>query len=179
METVEKIYMTLTVNGVKHRIPMGTLPGEVAPTFTLAQVIRDILGLTGTKTSCNKGECGACTVIMDGEPILSCSTLAVECDGKSVTTIEGVSDPVTGELHPIQQAFIDVDVIQCGVCTPGIVMASKALLDKNPDPTEVEAREALAGNICRCTGYVKYVDGLMLAAKRMREECSENIKKEE
>lgn len=115
------------------------------------------------------GECGACTVLLDGKiPILSCSTLAVECGGRQITTIEGVYGE-NGGLHPLQQAFLDVDAIQCGMCTPGITMTSLALLARNPDPSETEVRDALAGNICRCTGYEKYVQGVLLAARRMRE----------
>lgn len=169
MEHQIEEYLKLTVNGRPYKIPRGTGPNQTAPSDTLARVLRELLGLTGTKTPCNKGECGACTVIMDGKPILSCSTLAVECEGCSITTIEGVSNPETGELHPIQQAFLDVDAIQCGMCTPGIVMSAKALLDRNDNPTETQVREALAGNICRCTGYEKYVDGILIAAERIRE----------
>lgn len=169
MEREVRDYLKLTVNGRACKIPKGTGPNETAPSDTLARVLRELLGLTGTKTPCNKGECGACTVIRDGKPILSCSTLAVECEGCSITTIEGVSDPETGGLHPIQQAFLDVDAIQCGMCTPGIVMSAKALLDRNGNPTETQVREALAGNICRCTGYEKYVDGILVAAERMRD----------
>lgn len=169
MECKENAYLKLTVNERTYKIPKGTGPSETAPSDTLAHVLRDLLGFTGTKTPCNKGECGACTVIMDGKPILSCSTLAIECEGRSITTIEGVADPVTGELHPIQQAFLDVDAIQCGMCTPGIVMSAKALLDQNDNPTDHQVREALAGNICRCTGYEKYAVGVLLAAGRIRE----------
>ena len=169
MERETKDYLNLTVNGRLYKIPKGTGPNETAPSDTLARVLRELLGLTGTKTPCNKGECGACTVIKDGTPVLSCSTLAIQCEGSSITTIEGVADPETGELHPIQQAFLDVDAIQCGMCTPGIVMSGKALLDKNDNPTETQVREALAGNICRCTGYEKYVDGILVAAERIRE----------
>lgn len=107
--------------------------------------------------------------MIDGVPTLSCSTLAVECEGRSITTIEGVADPETGELHPVQQAFIDNDAIQCGMCTPGIVMSSKALLDKNCSPNEAEVREALSGHICRCTGYVKYAEGVLNAAAVIQE----------
>ena len=160
--------LRLTVNGVSRILTVGE-EGEVRPWDTLAFVLREVLGLTGTKTPCNKGECGACTVLMDGRtPVLSCSTLAVECDGHSITTIEGVRGR-DGGLHPLQQAFLDVDAIQCGMCTPGIVMASLALLEGCPDPTADQVREALAGNLCRCTGYEKYVDGVLLAAKRMKE----------
>lgn len=169
MEHQIEEYLKLTVNGRPYKIPRGTGPNQTSPSDTLARVLRELLGLTGTKTPCNKGECGACTVIMDGKPILSCSTLAVQCEGCSITTIEGVSNPETGELHPIQQASLDVDAIQCGMCTPGIVMSAKALLDRNDNPTETQVREALAGNICRCTGYEKYVDGILIAAERIRE----------
>ncbi len=158
----------LTVNGVLYSMKTGK-GGEVAHSDTLAYVLRDILGLTGTKTPCSRGECGACTVLLDGKiPILSCSTLAVECGGRQITTIEGVYGE-NGGLHPLQQAFLDVDAIQCGMCTPGITMTSLALLARNPDPSETEVRDALAGNICRCTGYEKYVQGVLLAARRMRE----------
>lgn len=181
MESEVRAYLKLNVNGRPCKIPKGTAPGETAPSDTLAHVLRDLLGLTGTKTPCNKGECGACTVIMDGKPILSCSTLAIQCEGSCITTIEGVSDPVTGELHPIQQAFLDVDAIQCGMCTPGIVMSAKALLDQNAAPTETQVREALAGNICRCTGYEKYAKGVLLAAERIREgrNCQEQSGQEQ
>ena len=168
MEPETKTYLNLTVNNTSYRLPVGKGMGELAPSDTLAHVIRNIIGLTGTKTPCNKGACGACTVIMDGLPTLSCSTLAIECDNRSIQTIEGVSDAVTGKLHPIQEAFVEVDAIQCGYCTPGIVMAGKALLDKNDNPTATEVCDALAGNICRCTGYVKYIDGVLLASERIR-----------
>lgn len=159
--------LRLTVNGVLHCLKTG-INGDVLPSDTLAYVLREVLGLTGTKTPCNKGECGACTVLLDGKtPILSCSTLAVECDGHHITTIEGVHGE-DGGLHPLQQAFLDIDAIQCGMCTPGIIMTSLALLSQNPDPSEKEVRDALAGNICRCTGYEKYAEGVLLAARRMK-----------
>ena len=169
MEGDNREYLALKVNGRQYRIPKGTGPNETSSGDTLARVLRELLGLTGTKTPCNKGECGACTVLKDGLPILSCSTLAVECEGAEITTIEGVADQETGALHPIQRAFLNVDAIQCGMCTPGMVMSGKALLDRNDSPTETQVREALAGNICRCTGYEKYVEGILLAAKRIRE----------
>lgn len=168
MKTEERQILTIHVNGQTYELEVGKRPGQVASGDTLAHVLRDVLGLTGTKTPCNRGECGACTVIIDGKAVLSCSTLALDCEDRQITTIEGVADPVTGELHPIQQAFLDVDAIQCGMCTPGFVMASKALLDQNDNPDEREVREALAGNLCRCTGYEKYIDGVMLAAERIR-----------
>lgn len=161
--------LCITVNGVEYCLTKGA-GGAVAPSDTLAYVLREVLGLTGTKVPCNRGECGACTVLLDEKiPILSCSTLAVECDGHSITTIEGVQGE-KGGLHPLQQAFLDVDAIQCGMCTPGIIMTSLALLARNPEPSEKEVREALAGNLCRCTGYEKYVDGVLLAARRMKGE---------
>ena len=161
--------IAITVNGIKHIISFGGFPGCAKPSDTLAGTLREMLLLTGTKTPCDRGACGGCTVLLDGEPRLACSTLTIECDGADVLTIEGLGDPVTGRLHPIQQAFIDLDAIQCGMCAPGIALTAKALLDRNPDPSRSQVCEALAGNICRCTGYEKYIDGILLAAGRMRE----------
>jgi carbon-monoxide dehydrogenase small subunit len=132
---------------------------------TLLEVLRETLGLTGTKEMCNKGDCGGCTVIMDGKPILSCLTLAIEAQGKDIVTIEGLADGF--KLHPIQQAFVDKGAIQCGYCTPGFIMSAKALLDKNPRPTEGQIKEGIANNICRCTGYVQIVESIQAAAKAM------------
>lgn len=154
------------VNGTTHRFRVGV---DFPESETLVETLRERLHLTGTKRPCNEGGCGGCTVLVNGVPTLSCSTLTVWCDGKDILTIEGLENPVTHELHPIQQAFIDVDAIQCGMCTPGITLAAKALLDRCPNPSRTEIAEALAGNICRCTGYEKYFDGIELAAKRMRE----------
>jgi carbon-monoxide dehydrogenase small subunit len=133
---------------------------------TLLEMLRETLGLTGTKEMCNKGDCGGCTVIMDGRPILSCLTLAIEAQGKKITTIEGLADGYT--LHPIQQAFVDAGAIQCGYCTPGFIMSAKALLDRHPHPTEDEIKEGIANNICRCTGYVQIVEAIQTAAKAMK-----------
>ena len=138
----------------------------VEPRKTLLAVIRDIIGLTGTKEGCSTGDCGACTVIVDGEPVTSCMMLAVSANGKEVTTIEGISSP--GELHPVQQAFLEKGGYQCGFCTPGFIMAAKALLDDNPNIPEDEMRHALGGNICRCTGYTKIVEAVLSAAETMR-----------
>ncbi len=138
----------------------------VEPRKTLLAVIRDTIGLTGTKEGCSTGDCGACTVIVDGEPVTSCMMLAVSANGKEVTTIEGISSP--GELHPVQQAFLETGGYQCGFCTPGFIMAAKALLDDNPDIPEDEMRHALGGNICRCTGYTKIVEAVLSAAETMR-----------
>ncbi len=121
------------------------------------------LGLTGTKEMCNKGDCGGCTVIIDGKPVLSCLMLAVEAQGKKIVTIEGVADGPT--LHPIQKAFVETGAIQCGYCTPGFIMSAKALLDKNPHPTEDEIKEGIANNVCRCTGYVQIVEAIQAASQ--------------
>lgn len=138
----------------------------VEPRKTLLAVIRDTIGLTGTKEGCSTGDCGACTVIVDGEPVTSCMMLAVSANGKEVTTIEGISSP--GQLHPVQQAFLEKGGYQCGFCTPGFIMAAKALLDDNPDIPEDEMRHALGGNICRCTGYTKIIEAVLSAAETMR-----------
>jgi len=132
----------------------------------LIDVLRDKLGLTGTKYSCGTGDCGSCLVLIDGRPALSCLTLAVTAKDKNILTIEGMAEG--GNLHPIQQAFLDKGAVQCGFCTPGMVLSTKALLDENPNPTSDEVKEALAGNLCRCTGYVKIIDAAMAAAKTMR-----------
>ncbi len=145
----------LTVNGKIQEV-------DVQPWDTLLDVIRQQLGLTGTKEGCGHGECGACTVIMNGKTVNSCLVLAVEADGKQVTTIEGLS--LTGKLHPVQQAFIDEGGLQCGFCTPGMVISAKALLDENPNPTDEEIRRGIAGNFCRCTGYTKIIKSIKAAA---------------
>lgn len=132
----------------------------VEPGRTLLQVLRDDLGLTGTKEGCGTGECGACTVLLDNEPVRSCLLLAVDANGREVTTIEGLS--VGGQPHKVQQAFADVGAVQCGFCTPGMVLVAKALLDTNPSPTEQEIREAISGNLCRCTGYAKIVKAIQV-----------------
>ncbi len=138
----------------------------VEPNRTLLEVLTEELNLTGTKTGCNEGDCGACTVIMDGDAVCSCLILGAEAQNKSIETIEGLSS--NGQLHPLQQSFIDYGAIQCGYCTPGMIMAAKALLDKNPDPTESDIRRALQGNLCRCTGYVKIVEAIMAAKEVMK-----------
>ncbi|MGC8817304.1 MAG: (2Fe-2S)-binding protein [Candidatus Hadarchaeum sp.] len=150
-----------TINGRKRKL-------TVRPKDLLLNVIRDELGLKGTKYGCGTGECGACTVLLDGKPILSCLTLAVAVNGRDITTIEGIG--TDENLHPIQQAFIDAGAIQCGYCTPGMIISAKALLDRNPNPSEEEIRQAIKGNLCRCTGYVKIIEAIKLAAERMRGE---------
>ena len=159
--------VSLTINGKAYTFSIGEGGGQIPSSQTLAETLRGMLLLTGTKTPCNKGACGGCTVLVNGTPTLACSNLTVECGGKDVVTVEGLKDPVTGALHPVQQAFIDIDAIQCGMCTPGMVISGVALLRKNHHPTREEVAEAISGNICRCTGYVKYIDGILLAAERM------------
>lgn len=140
---------------------------DVDPSWTLLYLLRTVFRLTGAKKGCGVGECGACTVVVDGEAINSCLYPATEVEGKKVTTIEGVASP-DGTLHPIQQAFIENNGVQCGYCTSGMIMSAKALLDKKADPTEEEIRTAIAGNICRCTGYVQIVESIQMAAERMK-----------
>ena len=137
----------------------------IEPQMLLIDVLRDKLGLMGTKYACGTGDCGACTVLVDGKPILSCLTLAVTAKNKDILTIEGLAQGNT--LHPIQQAFIDHGAVQCGFCTPGMILAAKALLDENPTPTREDVKLALDGNLCRCTGYVKIVDAVLAAAERI------------
>ena len=137
----------------------------IEPHMLLVDVLRDKLGLTGTKYACGTGDCGACTVLVEGKPVLSCLTLAVTVRGKDILTIEGLVEGTT--LHPIQQAFVDNGAVQCGFCTPGMILSAKALLNENPNPTRDEVEVALAGNLCRCTGYVKIVDAVLAAVETM------------
>jgi carbon-monoxide dehydrogenase small subunit len=147
-----------TVNGKDYEV-------SVPPWRTLLEVIREELGLTGTKEGCGLGECGACTVIMNGKTVNSCLVLAAEADGKQITTIEGLANG--DKLHPLQQAFINHGGFQCGFCTPGMIMSAKALLDANPKPTEDEIRQGISGNFCRCTGYTKIIESIKAAAEDM------------
>lgn len=133
--------------------------------WTLLYVLREKLNLTGSKCGCSTGDCGACKIILDGEAVNSCLILAKNAVGKKIMTIESLSDGIN--IHPIQQAFIDCGAIQCGYCTPGMIMSAKALLDKNPNPSEMDVRKSIDNNLCRCTGYVKIVDAILLSAKRM------------
>ncbi len=160
--------ITLTVNGRIIEMPVGGRQGEVEPFHTLSHTLRDTLGLTGTKISCDEGACGACTVIMNGKAVLSCKILTVECDGKSIETIEGLKNPETGELDPLQQAFIDHTAFQCGFCTPGMIMTAKALLNDNPHPVVEEVKEALSGNFCRCVSHYQAIDAVMTVAGKGR-----------
>jgi carbon-monoxide dehydrogenase small subunit len=153
---------------------LATVNGEpvefiARPTQTLLDALRDGLGLTGTKEGCGSGDCGACSVIVDGRLVCACLVLAPEAQGRSITTIEGLASG--GRLHALQQQFLQHAALQCGFCTPGFLMAAKALLDRNPDPSETEIRYALAGNLCRCTGYDKIVRAVQAAAAQLREEA--------
>jgi carbon-monoxide dehydrogenase small subunit len=149
----------LTVNGELERV-------DVPSNMTLLQMLRDSLALTGTKNGCAAGECGACTVLMNGEPVNSCVVLAAECDGAEIVTVEGLAHD--GQLDPVQQAIIDRGGVQCGFCTPGVLISARALLDRKSHPTEQEIREALVGNLCRCTGYVTIVEAIREAATSRR-----------
>jgi carbon-monoxide dehydrogenase small subunit len=147
--------LTMAVNG-------NDVAVEIEADELLVDVLRDRLGLIGTKIGCNEGECGACTVIMDGIPVLSCLLPALRAQGREITTIEGLSDGDT--LHPLQQAFVDHGAVQCGYCIPGFILSAKALLDANPHPSREEIKEAIAGNLCRCTGYVKIIEAIETVA---------------
>ena len=151
--------ITCTINGRERNL-------AVEATELLVDTLRLRLGLTGTKKACGTGDCGACTVIVDGEAVRSCILLTASMHGKSITTIEGLGD--VSHLHPIQQAFIDAGAVQCGYCTPGMILTAKALLDRQPHPTPEQIREAISGNLCRCTGYVKIEAALRMAAERSR-----------
>jgi len=154
--------MKYTLNFSVNKRPVEIV---IEPHVTLLQVLRDTLDLTGAKEGCGTGDCGACTVLINGVPINSCLMLAVEAEGQEVTTVEGLAD---GELHPVQKAFIAQGGVQCGFCTPGMLMSSTALLARDPQPTEGEIREALSGNLCRCTGYDKIVRAVQAAAEEMK-----------
>jgi carbon-monoxide dehydrogenase small subunit len=148
--------INLTVNGELEQVDV---PGNI----TLLEMLRESLAFTGTKNGCAAGECGACTVMMNGEPVNSCLVLAVECDGAEIITVEGLAQDA--QLDPVQSAIIDAGGVQCGFCTPGILISSRALIDRNPNPSEDEIKAALVGNLCRCTGYVRIVEGVKEAAK--------------
>ena len=158
LRDVERIVLALDVNGETRQV--------LVPVHkTLLEVLREDMQLTGTKHGCELGECGTCTVLIDGRPELSCLVLPVQVEGRAITTVEGMADG--SEMHPLQQAFAELGAAQCGYCTPGILLASRALLETNPRPSRDEIREALAGNLCRCTGYVKILEAVELAAERM------------
>jgi len=148
----EKRQLTIRVNGKLYSL-------AVEPNRTLLEVLREDLGLTGAREACDTGGCGACTVLVSGKPVYSCLVLALDCQGADIITIEGLA--THDKLHPLQEAFVEHGAVQCGFCTPGMILTAKALLDKNPKPTEQEVREAIAGNICRCTGYTKIVEAIL------------------
>jgi len=152
---------------VQLKINGNDIEAMVRPNSTLLDLLRDELGLTGAKQGCGEGDCGACTVLLDGAPVSSCLVLALQAAGREVLTVEGLADK--DHLHPIQQAFVEVGGVQCGFCTPGMLLTAKSLLDANPDPSEREIREAIAGNLCRCTGYQKIVESISAAAAELRE----------
>ena len=158
---LSKAHVRLTVNG-------DSVESAFEPHKTLLEVLREDLGLTGTKHGCELGECGTCAVLLDGRPVLSCLVLGLDCEGRRVETVEGMAGP--DGLHPLQKAFADLGAAQCGYCTPGFLLTAKALLAENPKPTLPEIREALAGNLCRCTGYIKIFEAVELAAAWMRGE---------
>ena len=158
---MERVRLRLKVNGEDREV--------LAPVHhTLLEVLREEMGLPGTKHGCELGECGTCTVLLDGRPVLSCVTLPVECEGRDIRTVEGMAE--AGDLHPLQQAFAELGAAQCGYCTPGFLLVAEALLREKPEATRHEIAEALAGNLCRCTGYLKIFEAVELAAARMRRE---------
>ena len=157
--------LNLKVNGTDYSLTVDVKD-------RLLDVLRERIGLTGTKEGCGTGECGACTVLIDGEPVNACLYLAVRAEGKEILTIEGLGHPA--QLHPLQQAFVELGAVQCGFCAPGMLLTAKALLDKNPHPTEQEIREGIAGNLCRCSGYVKIVKAIQQAATVMQAELAEH-----
>jgi len=157
----EEITVKFTLNGKKVEV-------KVKPNTTLLDLLRRKLKITSVKRGCERGECGACTVLIDNQPVNSCLVLAPQVDGKNVVTIEGIVK--NGELHPIQEAFIETGAVQCGFCTPGIILTLKALFDSNPDPSEEDIRKAIEGNLCRCTGYTKIIEAAILAKNRIKKD---------
>jgi carbon-monoxide dehydrogenase small subunit len=157
----KNVHLTLHVNGEEHQVSFASYK-------TLLEVLREEMNLTGTKHGCELGECGACAVLVDGVPVLACLALALECEGRAIETVEGLASGST--LHPLQAAFADLGGAQCGYCTPGILMTAKALLEKDPNPSRERIREAISGNLCRCTGYQQIYESIEEGARRMREE---------
>lgn len=168
--TADHQNVRLTVNGNEHEFLIGK---DVMPWHTLAETLREKLNLTGTKIGCDEGACGACTVLVDGKPMLSCLMLTVECDGREITTVEGLGRPLEGKLDPVQQAFVENTAFQCGFCTPGIIMSVKALLEKYPTPDESQIEEALGGHYCRCISHYHVIEAVksVIASKK----ASENV----
>jgi aerobic-type carbon monoxide dehydrogenase small subunit (CoxS/CutS family) len=162
----EKRSIVLNVNGMSHELEIGEHPFQVSTGHTLVYTLRETLHLTGTKVGCDQGSCGSCTVIMDNTPILSCMTLTIECHGKKIITIEGLADRLTGRLDPVQEAFVDHTAFQCGFCTPGMIMASKSLIEKHPAIDQNMVKSALSGHYCRCISHYQVVDAVMAAARK-------------
>ncbi len=160
---MQKHILSLTVNGKEHQL-------LISPNKTLAQVLREDLGLTGTKQGCQVGDCGSCTVLLDGAPVNSCLVLGLQAEGREVLTIEGIAKG--NRLHPLQESFVQAGAIQCGFCSPGMILSAKALLVKNQSPSEAEIRQGLSGNLCRCTGYQKIVEAVMDASHKMNGEVA-------
>lgn len=160
--------ISIIVNGKKFELDVGNKPDEVSANHSLAHTLRETLGLTGTKISCNHGVCGSCTVLVDGQAMLSCMILTIECNDRKITTIEGLVDPKTGNLDPIQESFIQNTAFQCGFCTPGIIMSTKDLFNKNPNPSEEDIKEALSGNFCRCISHYQVVNAVIEASEKVR-----------
>jgi aerobic-type carbon monoxide dehydrogenase small subunit (CoxS/CutS family) len=163
----QKALLRFIVNGEAREVAF-------APHKTLLEVLREDMDLTGTKHGCELGECGVCTILLDGQPVLSCLVLGLDVEGREVTTVEGMA--AGGQLHPLQDTFADLGAAQCGYCTPGFMLTAQALLEKNPQPTRAEIQAALSGNLCRCTGYIKIYEAVELAAARMRGEEAEPAK---
>ena len=168
MKTMSRNYISLRINGEHYKLGIGDHHSEVPASHTLSRTLRDILGFTGTKVGCDRGACGACTVLMNGKPVPSCMILTVECDGKEIVTIEGLRDSRTGELDPLQKEFIEESAFQCGFCTPGILMTSRAMLNENPSPTKREVQDALAGHYCRCISHYHVVEAVLKASGKGR-----------
>ncbi len=152
--------LTLHINGDTYEFTIGRRLGQIPESETLLETLRERIGLTGSKMSCGQGACGCCAVLMDGKAVASCITLTAECQGKEIVTIEGLGNPETGELDPIQEAFLEHNAFQCGFCTPGIIIAVKSLLNANPNPTEAEIKEALSGNYCRCISHFQVIEAV-------------------
>ncbi len=159
--------LTLKINGEEYYFTIGRRLGQIPESETLLETLRERIGLTGSKMSCGQGACGCCAVLLDGKAVASCITLTSECDGKDIVTIEGLADPLTGKLDPIQEAFVTHNAFQCGFCTPGIIIAAKSLLNKNPNPTEDEIKEALSGNYCRCISHYQVIEAVKSIVKEV------------
>lgn len=166
----ELTHISLNINGVEYSL-------NISANLTLLDLLRENIGLSGTKKGCDSGQCGACTVLIDGIAVNSCIILAIQADGKNITTIEGINDGKT--LHPIQKSFVEENAIQCGFCTPGMIMSAKDLLDHNSNPTDFEIKEALSGNLCRCTGYTKIINAVNNVSNKIYNNKIDSVKEDE